>query len=351
MNKISIYGLGQFGFAISKHLADKYKDNLEFSINGYEIDSKVRNELQNHRKHPYHFPNITLPENVNIAYTLDSLIQDSDLIVLAIPAQTIRENIKKIKPYLKEDATILNVAKALEKDTNLSPSEVIRQEINGNKYNLAALAGGTIASEMVNGYPLGADLACQDIKKADELRDIFSNGGLRVYSTDDLIGVEYAGAIKNVIAIGAGIIDGLEFPIGTKTFMITRASKEGKQIGLSVGSKPETFNADSQCWGNDLIMSCMGDTRNRLFGEYIGKEWGIERAMQRLESQHQIAEGYITSKVLYGLGKNENLDIPIINAIYEILYQEKDPKTAIQNLMGRKPKRIGEYTSFLKTFL
>ena len=94
MNKISIYGLGQFGFAISKHLADKYKDNLEFSINGYEIDSKVRNELQNHRKHPYHFPNITLPENVNIAYTLDSLIQDSDLIVLAIPAQTIRENIK-----------------------------------------------------------------------------------------------------------------------------------------------------------------------------------------------------------------------------------------------------------------
>lgn len=351
MNKISIYGIGQFGFAISKHLANKYQNNQDLSICSYEIDPEVRNELKNNKKHPYHFPNISLPTKITITDNLESLIHNSDLIVLAIPAQTIRENIQKIKPYLKQGTTILNIAKALEKNTNLAPSEVIKQEINGNKYYLAALAGGTIASEMVNGYPLGADIACQNIKKADELRDIFSNEKLRVYSTNDLIGVEYAGAIKNVIAIGTGILDGLNLPIGTKTFMIARASKEGKQIGISAGAKEETFNADSQCWGNDLIMSCMGDTRNRLFGEYIGMGWGTKRAIQKLESQHKIAEGYITSQVLYELGANKNLDLPIINEIYKILYNNKNPKTAIQNLMNRTPKRIGEYNSPIKELL
>ena len=333
MKKIAIYGLGQFGFAISKHLAEKYKDDPEFSINGYEIDSKVRNGLQNNRIHPYHFPKTSLPKKIKITNNLRSLIQGSDLIILAIPAQTMRENIKKIKPYLKKNVTILNVTKALEKNTNLSSSEVIKQELKDIQYNLASLSGGTIASEIVNGAPLGADIACENIEKANELQNIFSNEKLKIYSTNDLIGVEYAGAIKNVIAIGAGIIDGLGLPIGTKTLMITQSFKEGKQIGLSVGSKPETFNANSQCWGNDLIMSCIGNTRNRLFGELIGSGMKIKQIIQNLKSQHKLVEGYVTSKTLYDLGGKNKLDLPIIYGIYEILYKNKKPQILIQNLM------------------
>ena len=180
---IAIYGLGQFGFAIARHFGEKYSLDNKIKIKAFEIRDKVRNYIAKKRQHPFHFLQTKLPRKIRIVESLKELLEDWELIILAIPAQRIRNNIKIIKDLIKKNIILLNVAKALEKETDLPLSTVLKQELKDIKFNykIAALGGGMIASDMIKGNPVAADIACQNIETAKKLCRIFNNEKLRAY--------------------------------------------------------------------------------------------------------------------------------------------------------------------------
>ena len=188
---------------------------------------------------------------------------------------------------------------------------------------------------------LGAEIGCEDYVTAKQLQELMSNQHLRVYANTDITGVEYAGSLKNVISIGAGISDGLKNPYGSKTLMISRASAEAKHLALKLGAKEHTFSTESQAWSNDLWMSCIGNTRNRYLGELIGKGCSVDEALEILTKEHKIAEGYPTAKVVHSLAVEHNVEVPVMDKIYEILYEAKKPKEAMYELMTRQLKFLG----------
>jgi len=337
--KITIYGSGTFGFVLARHFGNKFL-NKEHEVWFYGRNEKLIKVIQKRRVHPLHFPNTNLPQNVVITFDRPKAVEDTNLIVLAVSAQSVRYAIQDIRKYITNDLIFLNAAKGLELGTNLRLSQVIEQELKNIDYNykIAVFSGGTIASEMIEDAALGAEIACTDRATARYLQELMSNRFLRIYANTDIIGVEYAGSIKNVISTGAGISQGLKNPYGSETLLISRASAEAKRLAVKLGAKPYTFSAESQAWCNDLWMSCTGNTRNRYFGELIGSGYSVKQALEILRKEHKIAEGYPTAKVVYHLAKEHNIEIPVMEKIYEILYQDKEPKKAMVELMTRRLK-------------
>ena len=340
--KIIVYGAGTFGFVLARHLGCKYSYHKKYQVWLYGRNPKLIASIRNTRAHPIHFPKVTLPENVLATSECDEAVNNSYLIVLATSAQPIRSVIQDIREHISGDIIILSAAKGLELGTNLRLSEVINQELAGIKYRykIAAFSGGTIASEMVMDAALGAEIGCEDYGIAKTLQELISNQHLRVYANTDIIGVEYSGALKNVISIGAGISDGLNNPYGSKTLMISRASAEVKRLALKLGAKEHTFSTESQAWSNDLWMSCIGNTRNRYLGELIGKGHSVDDALNILKKEHKIAEGYPTAKVVHHLAMKHEIEIPVMEKIYQILYEGKKPVEAMYELMTRQLKFI-----------
>lgn len=342
--KISIVGTGMFGFALARYLGTKDFGNDEVTIMTYDSNAELVQHLREYRSHPYHFKDKKLPPNVSFASDKKELINDADIVILAVTSQAVRETMKKTSAYLKDDVIILNTAKALEIETAKTFSEVIKEEMKSIPihYTIAKLSGGTFAEDLVNNAPLGADIACENPSILKTLQKIFSDSNLRVYGNTDLIGVEYAGAFKNVIAILAGIINGLGLPYGSETHMISRAAKEAKEIAVALGAKTHTFSLESQCWGNDLWMSCTGKSRNREFGRLIGLGLSPKEALEKMSAGRKLAEGYYTTGAIPQLCKKANVHAPVVTEIHKIVYEEKDPQKSIEYLMNRGAEYIGE---------
>lgn len=339
--KIGIVGVGMFGFALARYLGKKYEKDKSIEIMAYDKNKNLIRHLQEYRVHLYHFKNKRLPQNIELTTNKKELTENSELIIMAVPSQAVRETTREIKNYLENDVIILNTAKALETKTAKIFSEVIAEELGDNlKYTIAKLSGGTFAEDIVNEAPLGADIACLNKKILKKLQDIFHSSTLRVYTNMDLIGVEYAGAFKNVIAILAGIVNGLNLPYGSETHMISRAAKEAKEIAVKLGAKPHTFSMESQCWGNDLWMSCTGKSRNREFGKLIGKGLSPAEALRKMEEKHKLVEGYFTTAAIPILCKKAGINSPILLEIYKIVYENKDAWDAIKYLMAREAESI-----------
>ena len=342
--KIGIVGTGMFGFALARYLGNKYLGEAKIKILTYDSNKELIEHLNKHRCHIYHFVNKKLPPNITFATDKKQLIKDADIVILAITSQAIRGIVGEIKDYLKDGAIILNTAKALEIGTSKIFSEVIKEEITSTSinYSIAKLSGGTFAVDLVNDAPLGADIACGNPSTLKILQEIFHGTTLRIYGNTDLIGVEYAGAFKNVIAIFTGIINGLGLPYGSETHMISRAAKEAKEIAVALGAKAHTFSMESQCWGNDLWMSCTGQSRNREFGKLIGNGLSPGEALENMEAGHKLVEGYYTTGAIPKLCKKANINAQIFNEIHKIVYEEKDARKSIEYLMNREAEYIGE---------
>ena len=277
---------------------------------------------QEYRTHLYHFGYKKIFPNVSFTNNKEALTRNADIVIFAVTSQSVRETIKEIKSNLKDGVILLNTAKAFEIETAKTFYEVINEEMQSVniKYSVAKLSGGTFAEDLINEAPLGADIACKDPTSLKKLQEIFHDQTLRVYGNVDVIGVECAGAFKNIIAIFAGIINGLGLPYGSETHMISRAAKEGKEIAIALGSKPHTFWMESQCWGNDLWMSCTGKSRNREFGRLIGSGLSPEEALEKMKEAHKLVEGYYAVGAIPKLIKNANVNAPIFNEIYQIIY-------------------------------
>ena len=233
---------------------------------------------------------------------------------------------KDIKPFLGESVIFLNLAKGLEVETDKRLSQIIVEVLDNDIHHVGCLSGGMIAREVTLGNPLCADIAFDNVNVAREVEKIVTNKTLRFDISSDVIGVEYAGALKNVIAIGAGIFDGLEYMESSKSAYVSYMAKEIKNLALFLEARDETFSLGSQAWLGDLMTTCFGGSRNLEFGSLIGKGHKPEEAMEIMTKEKKSVEGYLTIKVAKELAGKTQIKTPLLNGLYDVVHGSKDPK-------------------------
>jgi glycerol-3-phosphate dehydrogenase (NAD(P)+) len=341
--RITIIGAGMFGYALASVYGKMYPDKEIFL---YDIDENVISSLRETNRHPIFFRDKELPSNVKPTLNLEEAVSGADIILMAVPAQIMRRATSSLKPFIKKDVIIVDLAKALELGTGKRMSEVIKEELDGLGVRISAFAGGMLAGDVINEKHVCAEVAAEDEETASELARILSAPSIRLYANTDLIGLELAGSLKNVVAIAAGMFDGLfgasESAVSSKSGLVSRASMEARRLALAMGAKEHTFGPGSQAWFGDLMTTCFGDGRNRLFGEMVAKLGSAEKALAEMKKQNKLVEGYATTKVIHGMCKEKGIEAPIFSAVYSVLYGGKNPEEAVRELMSAPPKSVYE---------
>ena len=328
--RISVLGAGSWGTALAIILQSNGHD-----VTLWEYKSGYFSALKRTRENKVFLPKIKIPKEILITNSLREGCEDQHMIVLAIPSQFIRSVLTKAKKFLQNDTTIVSVAKGIEKGTHLTVSQIIHDELEDidPKY-VGVLSGPSHAEEVARKIPTAVVSASTDINTAKQIQAAFITSYFRVYYTTDLIGVELGGALKNVIAIGAGMIDGAKFGDNTKAAIMTRGIAEISRIGIKMGANPETFSGLSGI--GDLIVTCMSKhSRNRYVGEQIGSGKKLKSV---LRSMKMVAEGVETCQSAYNLARENDVDTPIVDAVYGALFEDKDPIKCTYELMTRDMK-------------
>lgn len=327
-DKITILGDGGWGTTLALLLAKK---GFGVTLWGAFEDNVAA--MRKTRVNKKFLPGIKLPSSIEVTHDIAFAINDADLIILAIPSQFIRKVLKQLKPLPALKAPFVSVVKGIEIATLMRVSEVIHEEL-GRAIKLAVLSGPTIAIEVVKGIPTTAVIGCHDKELAEKLQNIFITDRFRVYTNSDVTGIELGGSLKNIIAIACGISDGLGFGANTKAALLARGLAEMSRLGLAMGAKKETFSGISGL--GDLVTTCISlHSRNRSVGEQIGKG---KRLKDILSHMDMVAEGVATAKSGYCLSRRYNVAMPITEQVYAVLYKNKNPLEAVNDLMKRQSK-------------
>ncbi len=298
---------------------------------GHDLDTQHR--LAQVRHSPL-LEGFTLPQRVGVALTDAQALEGAGLIVCAIPVQHIREAFTRLKAHIPPGIGVVSTAKGLETGTLLRPTEVIA-EVIGDHRPLAALSGPTIAAELARGLPATMIAASEDRAFAQNVQRWFAASYLRIYTSDDLTGTELAGAIKNVIAIAAGILDGLQAGYNAKSALLARGLAEIVRLGVAMGAQPETFFGVAGV--GDLATTCFSPLgRNRACGEALGKGRTLE---QHMAGTPHVVEGVATTKAVFELANRHGVEMPICEAVHAVLFDGLDPVDAIGLLMSRPQKQ------------
>ncbi|MDD5073506.1 MAG: NAD(P)-dependent glycerol-3-phosphate dehydrogenase [Candidatus Omnitrophica bacterium] len=288
--------------------------------------------MKSARENVKFLPGIKIPDPILLTSDLAGAVRDADILVLAVPSQHVREVANRMKGINLNGKLIVSVSKGIENHSMMRMSQVVRDVLG--KVRIGALSGPTISYEVARGLPTTVVAASEDEKTAQEIQDLFMTETFRVYTNTDIIGVELGGSIKNVIAIAAGISDGMGFGVNTKSGMLVRGIVEIARLGTAMGAKQETFYGISGL--GDLVTTCVSTHgRNRWFGEEIGKG---NKPEQVLKSTEMVVEGVGTAESCHELQKKYSIEMPIAEEIYAIIYDGKDPKAAVRDLMTRKKK-------------
>lgn len=331
---IAVLGLGSWGITLSNLLVE----------NGYKVsiweNDKARAEKLMQTKKFDLLDWINISDKIKISNDMLEILHNAKIIIFAVPSNVIRKVAEKLyDTYIKNnlsfsDKIFINVAKGIEENTFYTMSEIISKVLKLNDNQVFTLSGPTHAEELSKKIITTCSIAGKNIETLKMLQNIFSNNYFRVYTTFDLIGVELGGAAKNIIAIAAGIIDGLSLGDNTKAALITRGLVEISRLGTFLGAKKETFYGLSGL--GDLIVTCSSKhSRNRYFGERLGEG---EKTDTILKSMNMVAEGVLNAKSIYNMSKINKIDMPIINEVYCIIYENKSPEKSIQDLMNRTLK-------------
>lgn len=328
--KISILGAGSWGTTLAILL-----ENNGHDVTLWEYKKDYAKYLFKHRENKVFLPGIPIPKSIHITYQLNEAVENQHIIVLAIPTQFIRSVVKKFPRINFLNTTIVSVAKGIEKDSHFTVHKILLDELPEIPIeNIGVLSGPSHAEEVSRKIPTAVVAASENLETAKLIQAAFMNSYFRVYSSTDIIGVELGGALKNVIAIGAGIIDGSKFGDNTKAAIMTRGIAEISRLGIAMGANPQTFSGLSGM--GDLIVTCMSrHSRNRYVGEQIGSGNKLKNILKRME---MVAEGVETSRSVYLLAEKFNVDVPISKAVYQILFEEKDPIKITYDLMTREMK-------------
>ncbi len=328
--KISVLGAGGWGTTLA----------ILLHYNGHEVTlweykkhySKV---LAKSRINDRYLPGIKIPKEILITHDLEESTVDKNMIVLAVPSQFLRSVVKGVTPSHVKNSIMVSVAKGIENGSLMTMSQMLKNEIPSlNNDQIGVLSGPSHAEEVSRRIPTAVVAASNNEEATKSIQAAFITSYFRVYGTTDILGVELGGAFKNVIAIGAGIVDGAKFGDNTKAAIMTRGIAEISRLGIALGAQPETFAGLSGM--GDLIVTCMSKhSRNRYVGEQVG---GGKKLKTVLKSMQMVAEGVETSRSASHLAKKHKIEVPITTEVYRILFEDKDPVKATTDLMTRDMK-------------
>lgn len=324
MEKVCVLGAGSWGSALALVLAKKGYEVMMWTLNKEQAD-----KINRTKENIDYLPGILLPNNITVTTNIEEAVKDSKIIVLAVPSQAIRSVSSQIKPFIKDEQILVDVAKGLEKGSGLRLSEVCKQELPNNPY--VTLSGPSHAEEVARDIPTTVVVASEDLKIAQTVQDIFMSPKFRVYTNPDIVGVELGGALKNIIAFGAGVCDGLGLGDNAKAALMTRGIKEISRLGDAMGANVSTFAGLSGI--GDLIVTCTSmHSRNRRAGILIGQGKSLDETLKEVK---MVVEGITATEVAYKVAKELNVDMPITNAIYSVLYKGSSANEVVIELMMR----------------
>ena len=323
MARIGVIGAGSWGIALSSLLSANGHQVTVWSAFEKEVESlKETRGLKT-------LPDLVLPDDMEFTADLASAMKDKDLLVTAVPSIYVRETAKKMKPFLAEGQLVVNVAKGIEEATLMTLTDILEEELPGA--DVAVLSGPSHAEEVSRGLPTTCVAGAKTRETAEKIQNIFMSPVFRVYISPDILGIEIGGALKNVIALAAGIADGLGYGDNTKAALITRGVAEISRLGIAMGGKAETFGGLTGI--GDLIVTCASmHSRNRRAGILIGKGYTMKEAMDEVQ---MVVEGVYSAKAGLALTRKYQVSMPIIESVNEVLFDGKSAKEAVADLMLR----------------
>ncbi len=328
--KIGIIGAGAWGTALSMLLVDKGHD---VTLWMYEKD--LAEETARTRDNRIYLPGFTLPESIQVTSSLETAVSDKAIILSVVPSHTVRAVSRQFTPFLSRDGVIVSASKGIEIETLMPLSEVFKDILPEQFHDrLCILSGPSFAKEVAQKMPTAVALASYDPVIAKKVQAIFSNPYFRIYTNPDVIGVELAGSLKNVVAIAAGVLEGMGYGYNTMAALLTRGLAEMARLGIAMGGNLQTFSGLAGM--GDLVLTCTGGlSRNRTLGVRIGKGEKLNDIMSGMKT---VAEGVKTARAARYLSRKYNVDMPIVDEVYQLLYEGKDPKQAVKDLMTRELK-------------
>lgn len=327
MMKVGIMGAGSWGIALSVLLDKNGADVTVWSA----LEDEITMLKENH-EHVTKFPGVKLADSIKFTSDLEETVKLNEILIMAVPSTFMRTTSKKMKPFVKEGQIIVNVAKGIEENTLMTLSEIIEEEIPQAK--VAVMCGPSHAEEVGRGIPTSIVVGAKEQKVAEILQDLFMNETFRVYTSPDVLGMEIGSSLKNVVALAAGIADGLGYGDNTKAALITRGIAEIARLGMKMGGKFETFAGLTGI--GDLIVTCASmHSRNRRAGILIGQGKTMKEAMDEVQ---MVVEGVYSAKAAMQLSKKYNVELPIIEQVNLILFENKSAADAVKDLMIREKK-------------
>jgi glycerol-3-phosphate dehydrogenase (NAD(P)+) len=330
MSCIAIMGAGAWGTALAHNLAQRGGHSVTLWAHNPAIAEAIRA----HRENTAFLPGFPLPASVAVTSSGAEALEEAQIVVSVMPSHHVRESYASFTPHLSKAQCLVSATKGIEDRTGLRMSEVIAATLgeHGLQVPIAVLSGPSFAQEVAAGSPTAVTIACHDLKLASLVQHEFASRTFRLYTNEDVIGVELGGALKNVIAIAAGAVSGLKLGHNSTAALITRGIAEITRLAIACGGRRETLAGLSGL--GDLVLTCTGSlSRNRWVGIELGKGQGLSEALAGLKGK--VAEGVLTTSAALELAARHKVEMPIAEQVHAILYQGKHPKEAIQDLMGR----------------
>ncbi|MCR4815226.1 MAG: NAD(P)H-dependent glycerol-3-phosphate dehydrogenase [Lachnospiraceae bacterium] len=325
--KVTVIGAGSWGIALAKLLYDNKCEVTVWSALSDEIEM-----LNREHEHVDKLKGVKLPEDMIFSSDLESAVKDAEILVMAVPSVFVRKTSALLKEFYKEGQIIVNVSKGIEESTLHTMSEIITEEIPGS--TVAVLSGPSHAEEVGRGIPTTIVVGAKKREVAEKIQNTFMSPVFRVYTSPDVLGIEIGAALKNVIALAAGIADGLGYGDNTKAALITRGMAEISRLGVAMGGKPETFYGLSGI--GDLIVTCASmHSRNRRAGILIGKGYTAKEAMDEVK---MVVEGVYSAKAAKKLSEQYEIEMPIVDKVNEILFSDVPAADSLKDLMLRDKK-------------
>lgn len=322
--KVSVLGAGSWGTALAIVLCENGHDVTIWSIDKREVEM-----IDEKREQVDKLPGVMIPDRIAVTNDIESSIKGRDMLVLAVPSIFIRSTAKMMAPYVEDGQIIVNVAKGIEESTLMNMTDVIEDEIHNAK--VGVLSGPSHAEEVSRKIPTTVVVGAHDKETAETIQDAFMNSVFRVYTSPDMVGIELGGALKNVIALAAGVVDGMGFGDNAKAALITRGIAEITRLGMAMGGRAETFAGLSGI--GDLIVTCTSThSRNHSAGYLIGQGKTYQEAMDEVK---MVVEGVYSAKAALALARKYNVEVPIIEQINRVLFEGATVKEAVPSLLLR----------------
>jgi glycerol-3-phosphate dehydrogenase (NAD(P)+) len=332
-NKIAVIGAGSWGTAIAGVLSAKEQHTVLWGHNKEHVTVLARD-----RENRKYLPGFIFPPSLKVTNDLERAVRGAAVVCMVVPSHGFRSVFEKLVPFLEKEAFIVSAVKGIENSSLMTMTQVMEQilgeTLNRKNLTLSVLSGPSFAKEVALGLPTLVTIGCEKLDRAKVLQKIFGSERFRVYAAQDMIGLEISAALKNIVAIAAGICDGLGYGLNSRAALITRGLAEITRMGVAMGADPVTFYGLSGL--GDLVLTCTGDlSRNRTVGLKLGQ--GKKLALI-LEEMDMVAEGVKTTKSVHDLVRRIGVDMPILEQVYKILYEDKDCSLAVSDLLTRELK-------------